>query len=96
MFWLRDVNLLLAKAAPTCGCHVDGPPEDPTDSVLHVLPVAEVEAFVEHVDLAEVQPAFLLAGLSFLLRHSTQNLRTPKNRTMEKSSIHSFIHIYIT
>lgn len=88
------MNLLLVNAALTRGCHVDGPPEDPTGSALHFLPVTEIEACVEHVDLAEVQPAVVLAGLPFLLRHSTQNLMTPK-KIGKLEIIHSFVHVYI-
>lgn len=67
------------NAALTYGCYVNGPPEDPTDSMLHFLSVTEIDTCVEHIDLAEVQQTIALTGLSFLLRHSSQNLLKPKN-----------------
>lgn len=80
------------NAALTYDCYVNGPPEDPTDSMLHFLSVTEIDACVEHIDQAELQQTIVLTGLSFLLRHSTQNLLKPKNRKIGNSFIHSFIY----
>lgn len=60
--------------ALTYGRYVNGPPEDPTDSLLLFLSVTKKDACVKHIHRAEVEKTLPFTGFSSLLRHGTENL----------------------